>query len=87
MRMLRRPVLLALVPALLGALLASCGSDPRLVVYSGRTSNLITPLLERFSEDTGIKVDVRYGDSAELALLIDEVGDRAPADVFISQSP
>ena len=30
---------------------------------------------------------MRYGDSADLALLIDEEGDQSPADVFLSQSP
>jgi iron(III) transport system substrate-binding protein len=75
----------------LGASLAACstggGDDGRLVVYSGRTSNLIGPLLDRFSEESGVGVDVRYDDSANLALLVDEEGDRTPADVFISQSP
>jgi iron(III) transport system substrate-binding protein len=79
---------------LLGALLVgvlilsgcSSGGD-RLTVYSGRTENLIGPLLEDFSDESGIKIDVRYGQSDELALLIDEEGDRSPADVFISQSP
>ena len=45
------------------------------------------PLLERFSEQTGIAIDVRYGDSADLALLIAQEGERSPADVFFSQSP
>ncbi|MGH9215584.1 MAG: extracellular solute-binding protein, partial [Acidimicrobiales bacterium] len=69
--------------------LAACGSggDERLVVYSGRTSNLIDPLLNDFADDSGISVTVRYGESADLALLIDEEGDRTLADVFISQSP
>jgi iron(III) transport system substrate-binding protein len=68
--------------------LAGCGSDEdRLVVYSGRTSNLIGPLLEDFAEESGVSIDVRYDDSANLALLIDEEGDATPADVFISQSP
>jgi len=72
-----------------GPALAACssGGDDRLVVYSGRTSNLIDPLLRDFSEESGIGIDVRYEDSANLALLIDEEGDRTPADVFISQSP
>ncbi|HKH04137.1 MAG TPA: extracellular solute-binding protein [Acidimicrobiales bacterium] len=87
----RRTGLVAAVAVMaLGAgALAGCGGDDgdRLVVYSGRTSNLVNPLLEQFSEDTGTPIDVRYDDSANLALLIDEEGDRTPADVFISQSP
>jgi iron(III) transport system substrate-binding protein len=72
-----------------GPLLAACssGDEDRLVVYSGRTSNLIRPLLRDFAEESGISIDVRYDESANLALLIDEEGDRTPADVFISQSP
>lgn len=66
---------------------ASGSGDDRLVVYSGRTRNLIKPLLDQFAEDTGIKIDVRFDQSANLALLIDEEGDQTPADVFISQSP
>ena len=67
---------------------AACGSsDDPITVYSGRTENLIGPLLEQFSEDTGIPVAVKYASSAELALLISEEGDRSPADLFISQSP
>ena len=66
----------------------ACSTDSdRLTIYSGRTSDLIKPLLDDFSEETGIGIDVRYGDSADLALLIDEEGDRTAADVFISQSP
>ena len=81
---------LALVLAVAGGgLLAACGSGDgdRLTVYSGRTSNLIDPLLRDFAEESGIGIDVRYGGSADLALLLDEEGDRSPADVFISQSP
>jgi iron(III) transport system substrate-binding protein len=79
----------ALAVLTLGApALAGCGSDSdRLVVYSGRTQDLIKPLLDDFSEESGIGIDVRYDDSANLALLIDEEGDASPADVFISQSP
>jgi iron(III) transport system substrate-binding protein len=86
----RRTGLVAAVAVMvLAGALAGCGGDDgdRLVVYSGRTSNLVNPLLEQFSEDTGTPIDVRYDDSANLALLIDEEGDRTPADVFISQSP
>ena len=66
----------------------ACGAGGEtLTVYSGRAENIIAPLLDDFTEATGIEVDVKYAGSAELALLIDEEGDRSPADVFISQSP
>jgi iron(III) transport system substrate-binding protein len=70
--------------------LSACSSDgdgERVTIYSGRTEDLIAPLLEQFADESGIDVDVRYGDSADLALLIDEEGDNSPADVFLSQSP
>ena len=66
----------------------ACSDEEKsITVYSGRSQNLIGPLLERFEEDTGIDVDVRYGGSTDLALLLQEEGDKTPADVFISRSP
>lgn len=77
---------LALAGAALGA--SGCGEDrDALTIYSGRTEDLVGPLLERFSEEQDVAVDVRYGDTAELALLLAEEGDRSPADVFWGQSP
>lgn len=58
-----------------------------ITVYSGRDQELIEPLLEAFTAETGIDVDARYEGSADLALLIQTEGDNSPADVFISQSP
>lgn len=70
--------------------MAACGGGrdgADLVIYSGRTQDLIEPLIERFESDTGLEVEVRYpGDSAVAALQIAEEGDRGP-DLFISQSP
>ena len=82
---LRAPLLGLLCLAVLAPACSTGGA--RLTVYSGRTKNLIGPLLTQFSEDTGIKIDVRYGDSADLALLIDTEGANSDVDVFISQSP
>lgn len=66
---------------------ACSDGDESITVYAGRSQNLIGPLLEQFAEDTGIDVQVRYGGSTDLALLLQEEGDRTPADVFISRSP
>lgn len=87
-----RPVLTALALAMALAIAAAAGwacgdNEETITVYSGRSQNLIGPLLERFAEDTGIDVQVRYGGSTDLALLLQEEGDRTPADVFISRSP
>ena len=79
---------IAAMAAVLSLVGVSCtGGDETITVYSGRTENLIGPIIEDFTEATGIDVEVRYGKSADLALLIHEEGNRSPADLFISQSP
>lgn len=68
-----------------GTCAASTGDE--VTIYSGRTENLIEPVLDAFACETGIGVAVRWGDSNQLALLIGEEGDRTAADVFLSRSP
>ncbi|HEX8207007.1 MAG TPA: iron ABC transporter substrate-binding protein [Solirubrobacteraceae bacterium] len=77
--------LLALVGAALA--IAACGGDDEdaLVVYSGRNEELVGDLLQRYQDDTGAKLEIRYGDSADLAATLLEERDNSPADVFLSQ--
>ena len=60
-------------------------SEGRVVVYSGRSEELIGPILERFEATTGIDLEVRYAGTSQLAATILEEGDNSPADVFFSQ--
>ena len=66
---------------------ACSGGRDALTIYSGRDAALVAPILEDFAEETGINIDVRYGDSGELALLLNQEGEDTDVDVFLSQSP
>jgi iron(III) transport system substrate-binding protein len=84
---------LALVASLLLPL-AACTGDPAepadgaaaepgtLVVYAGRKQALVDDIVERFRDATGVDVQARYGNDAELLAALGEEGDRSRADVF-----
>ena len=61
------------------------GLSQSLTLYSGRGEALVQPIIDRFTAETGIRVAVRYGGSAELAVLILEEGRSSPADLFWGQ--
>ncbi len=85
-----------LLPLAIVGLLTACSERPGegeegmaesgpVVVYSGRNESLIGPLLERFEAASDREVQVRYGETAELAATLLEEGANSPADLFISQ--
>jgi len=61
--------------------------DGVVVLYSGRTEELVAPLIEDFEEATGIDVEVRYGSSPEMAATLLTEGADSPADLFYAQDP
>ena len=60
-------------------------TDQRLVVYSGRGGVLVERLFEQFTADTGIQVDVRYGQTEPLANQLSTEKDDSPCDIFFAQ--
>ncbi|MDO5633762.1 MAG: iron ABC transporter substrate-binding protein [Micrococcus sp.] len=64
---------------------ATQDSDNKVVLYSGRDENLVQPILDDFTAETGIEVEVRYDKTAAMAAQLIEEGDASPADVFLAQ--
>ncbi len=58
-----------------------------ITMYSGRGEELVKPIIEQFTSQTGIRVEVRWGGTVELATAILEEGDNSPADIFYAQDP
>ncbi|QJQ94987.1 MULTISPECIES: iron ABC transporter substrate-binding protein [Halomonadaceae] len=56
-----------------------------LTLYSGRGESMAEPIIAQFERNTGISVNVRYGDTAQLAVLLQEEGERSPADLYWGQ--
>lgn len=82
----------ALVAAVGASLMTGCSTSneqasevTELTIYSGRSEEFIAPFFDEWQAESGIKLNIRYGDSAELAAQILEEGENSPADLFLSQ--
>ncbi len=74
------------LPLLLLALMVPLNLEAQsLTIYSGRSKALVEPLIQKFENEHGIRVNVRYGSSTQLAVALLEEGGRTPADVFWAQ--
>lgn len=60
-------------------------SDKKVMLYSGRNEKLVKPVIDAFTKETGVQVDVRYGETAAMAAQLVEEGDKTPAEVFLAQ--
>ena len=63
----------------------SCAKDPNeLTVYTSRQPQLIEPIVEQFTNETGIKVNLLSGNAQELMERIDIEGEDSSADIFMT---
>jgi iron(III) transport system substrate-binding protein len=84
--------------AMAGVLLAATGlvacgggesassSGGKLTLYNAQHEELMQPILDNFTKETGIKVEVRAGDDSEMANQIVQEGKSSPADVFVTEN-
>ncbi len=70
--------------------LSACGSSrtaaSAITLYNGQHEQTTAALVAAFEKQTGIKVNVRTGDEAELGNQIMQEGSSSPADVFYTEN-
>ena len=62
--------------------------DPGMVfIYAAREEQLVGPIVDRFHEETGISVAVKYGGTAQVTATLLEEGGASTADLFWTRDP
>ncbi|MGO3343890.1 MAG: Fe(3+) ABC transporter substrate-binding protein [Marinomonas sp.] len=72
-----------LMMSVLGSSMAAYAAD-EVNVYSARKEALIKPMLDRFTSETGVKVNLVTGSADALLRRLQVEGDASPADLFIT---
>jgi iron(III) transport system substrate-binding protein len=90
LRAIKRPFLIAFLASAALLAMSACGSSSHggtaLTLYNGQHEQTTAALVAAFEKQTGIKVNVRSGDEAELADEITQEGASSPADVFYTEN-
>ena len=93
----RRPLVLTAALAAASALaLSACGGGgleagksldaSKLTIYSAQHKNLTEAWAKEFQDETGIKVQIRFGNDSSMGAQIVQEGDKSPADVFLTEN-
>jgi iron(III) transport system substrate-binding protein len=88
MRIRLRGIAIVLATALLSGSVgqfADAAPQKQLTIYSGREEKIMAPLIAKAKKALGMDIQVRYGDSTELAIALIEEGKNSPADLFYAQ--
>ena len=82
LRIMQKLLLISFLLAITGC---SDKSNPEsLVVYTSRQPQLIEPLFEQYTKETGIKIVLLSGDAQQLLERINSEGETTAADLFIT---
>ncbi|HTO01989.1 MAG TPA: extracellular solute-binding protein [Microthrixaceae bacterium] len=65
----------------------AAAADKTITIYSGQHEDMVKEFAAGFEKESGIKVEIRAGDDAELINQIIEEGDRSKADVVLTEEP
>ena len=79
-----RALLAASLSALIAVPVANLAEGAEVNVYSARKEDLIKPLLDRFTAQTGIRVNLVTGKEDALLTRLQSEGDSSPADLLVT---